>query len=373
MDKKVGEAMRRAATGWLGVLAMCWLCLPAAQAQIETPPAEKVLVVGTKEAPPFAMKGQDGQWRGISIELWEKIAADLHLRFRYVEAPTVPDLIRGTAGGTYDVSVAAITVTANRQQMVDFAQPFYTTGLGIAVSSAPEARWLPILRTILSFGFLQAILALVGIAMTIGVIVWLFERRRNPHFTGPAARGIGHSFWWSAIAMTQAGAAEGAPVTLPGRAVGMVWMVASIVSIAVFTAGITTAMTTRELRGVVHSASDLASVRVGILAGTASEEYMKRARIPYRIYPGLDEALRAVERHQIDAFVHDKPILAWYVREHFASTVEMVDTVFNPQTYGIALSSGSPLRVPITIDLLRAIETEWWLQTQFKYLGVTTP
>jgi polar amino acid transport system substrate-binding protein len=32
---------------------------------------EKELVVATKEAPPFAMKQPDGNWGGISIELWE--------------------------------------------------------------------------------------------------------------------------------------------------------------------------------------------------------------------------------------------------------------------------------------------------------------
>ena len=35
------------------------------------------LVVGTKHSPPFAMKNEDGQWVGISIELLREIKADL--------------------------------------------------------------------------------------------------------------------------------------------------------------------------------------------------------------------------------------------------------------------------------------------------------
>src|SRR4029079_12035259 len=32
------------------------------------------LIIGTKEAPPFALKHADGTWTGISIELWRDIA-----------------------------------------------------------------------------------------------------------------------------------------------------------------------------------------------------------------------------------------------------------------------------------------------------------
>ena len=81
-------------------------------------------------------------------------------------------------------------------------------------------------------------LALLGIAMCVGFVIWLLERRRTEHFGG-GAKGLGSGFWWSAIAMTQAGAAQNAPATLPGRVVATGWMIASVIAIAVFTAGIT--------------------------------------------------------------------------------------------------------------------------------------
>src|ERR1700690_3411819 len=40
------------------------------------------LVVGTRVAPPFSMKGRDGAWEGISIDLWRHVAERLHLRYR---------------------------------------------------------------------------------------------------------------------------------------------------------------------------------------------------------------------------------------------------------------------------------------------------
>src|SRR5262245_58953624 len=50
-----------------------------------TPPAspplpDRELVIAIREAPPFVMKNKDGSWRGISIDLWQRVADRLHLR-----------------------------------------------------------------------------------------------------------------------------------------------------------------------------------------------------------------------------------------------------------------------------------------------------
>ena len=49
------------------------------QALGQTPPS-RTLIVGTKEAPPFAMKNPEGIWTGISIALWHKIATELDIQ-----------------------------------------------------------------------------------------------------------------------------------------------------------------------------------------------------------------------------------------------------------------------------------------------------
>ena len=136
---------------------------------------DKELVIGTKEAPPFAMKQKDGTWRGISIDLWRRVADRLHLRYRFAETETVQALVDGTAEGSFDAAIAALTVTAAREQAVDFTQPFYATGLGVAVSMT-EGRWRSVSRALFSYGFFQAVLALLGIAMCVGFVIWLLER-----------------------------------------------------------------------------------------------------------------------------------------------------------------------------------------------------
>jgi polar amino acid transport system substrate-binding protein len=212
---------------------------------------DRELVVGTKEAPPFAMKASNGTWIGISIDLWQQVAQRLNVKFRLVEEPSVQSLLDATSRKSYDLSVAAITITAERERRVDFSQPYYNTGLGIAVSTKNVSVWREIVRTMTSFGFLQAVGALIAISLLVGALIWLFERRHNEDFGGGAAKGLGASIWWSAEAMTQASTGHRGPKTMAGRVLAIIWMVVSIITIAVFTASVTSALTTRQIRSLV--------------------------------------------------------------------------------------------------------------------------
>jgi polar amino acid transport system substrate-binding protein len=340
----------------------------AQQAGSATPPiADKELVVATKEAPPFAIRHEDGSWHGISIDLWRRIAERLHLRYRFSEQPTVQALLQGTADGSFDAAIAAVTVTAARERVVDFTHAFYSTGLGVAVS-VNEGRWMSVLRALGSFGFFQAVLILLGIALCVGSVIWLLERRQTQHFAG-GAKGLGSGVWWSTIAMTQAGAAQNAPMTLAGRIVAAAWMIASVIAIAVLTAGITSTLTKRELQGTVHGENDLRRVRVGAVAGSATVDYLNRQRIAHRSFATAEEALRAVQGGTLDAFVYDKPLLTWIVVRDFSATLRVLDIVFDSQNYAIALPKGSPLRAVINGPLLEEIESDWWGRTLFQYLG----
>jgi ABC-type amino acid transport substrate-binding protein len=335
-----------------------------------TPPAsiiDRELLVATKEAPPFAMKGPEGTWQGISIDLWRRVANHLHLRYRFVEANTVQDLLAAISKGEADAAVAAITVTAARAEAIDFTQPYYQSGLGVAVMGG-VANWLPIVRTFLSLRFLEAILVLLVIALIVGMLVWLFERRQNNHFGGPPVRGLTSGIWWSAVAMTQAGAAQGAPSSLPGRLLAVVWMIVSIITLAVFTGGITSAITTHQLQGLVRNVDDLRSLRVGVVNGSSSVEFLDQRRVAHRGFADPTAALNAVRSGRIDTFVYDRPLLSWIVRESFPR-LQVLKVTFDPQNYAIALPLNSTLRLPLDVALLEALSSEWWQQVMYRYLG----
>jgi polar amino acid transport system substrate-binding protein len=355
---------------FLLVLMIALAISPASYSQTTGATSEtRELVVGTKVAPPFVIKAEDGSWHGLSIDLWRRIARQTHLNYRFQET-TLEGLTDGVADGSLDAAVAALTVTLPRLRVVDFTLPFYSTGLGIAVADNSSITWWPIVTNIFSLGFFRAVGALFAVAISVGVVLWLLERRHNEHF-GAHHRGFGSSLWWSAVAMTQAGALAGekVPVTLPGRIVAIMWMVASVVVIASFTAALSSALTLKQLRGSVHNEADLRYVRAAAIAGTETTEYLDRERIAHQDFPNPEASLQALRHGNIDAVVYDRPMLLWLVKQNFSGALRVLPATFDPQVYAIALPSGSNLRTPINLALLDAIRSDWWQETVLTYLG----
>jgi ABC-type amino acid transport substrate-binding protein len=342
---------------------------PGAIGQTLGPSETRELVIGTKVAPPFAMKAQDGTWHGISIDLWRHIADQIHPRYRFQET-TLKGLIDGVSEDSLDAAVAALTVTGPRQRVVDFTQPFYSTGLGIAVASDALISWRPIIRNVFSLGFFRAAAVLFSISLSIGVILWLIEHRHNEHF-GAHRHGLGASVWWSAAAMTQAGGAAGekVPKTLPGRLLAMMWMVTSVIVFASFTAALTSQLTLKHLRNAVNGEADLRYVRVGAIAGTETTEYLAQERIACQVFADAEAALSALQKGRIDALVYDRLLLLWLINQRFSGSLRVLDGTFEPQAYAIALPKGSELRMRIDLALLDSIRSDWWRETLSAYLG----
>ncbi|MBZ9995837.1 transporter substrate-binding domain-containing protein [Mesorhizobium sp. BH1-1-4] len=371
----------RSAASWMMavILVAVAACVGAgaAAAQTQTPAelslpadlASKDISVGVKAAPPFAFKLQDGTWSGLSIDLWQKIAGRLNLRFHYVEVAGVQDQIDGVASGKFDVAMAAITVTADREKAVDFSQPFFTTGLGIATPLNSQPSWRPILHALTSFGFLQAVLALVVISVVVGVLIWMFERRHNDDFGGGVAKGLFSSMWWSTIAATQASTGDFGPRTVPGRVLAALWMMGSIIAIAVFTAGVTSVLTVTQMEGMVQGESDLGTVRVGAVRNSSTASYLDSTHIRHQDFDTIQQGLDTLRTGKIDALVHDKPLLGWLVGQNYGASLRVLDATFDQQQYAIALPLGSRLRKPLDVALLQTMESDWWKQAVFQYLG----
>jgi len=369
IDRIVEVRMSAAGMLWLMLALALVLSMPLHAIAQERENQTKQLVVGTKEAPPFAMKDEQGNWKGVSIDLWRHIAGRMGLQYRFVEAESVNSLLDGVRAGNFDVAVAAITVTPAREQQVDFTTPYFHSGTGVAVQADRISNWLPVIRSIASYSFLQAALALLGLTFLAGLLIWFFERRSNAAFAGGVAQGLSSGVWWSTNAMTQRALEGGVvPMTLPGRVVAVIWMVVSVIAIALFTAGITSALTTRRLHGAVNSLADLSSVRVATVQGTETEDALSRMRIKYRTVPSPIEGFDALQKGTIDALTYDRPILAWLIRQRGFSA-ELTDVTFSPQDYAIALRNDSSLRKQINVALLEAEETDWWKDILFRYLG----
>jgi polar amino acid transport system substrate-binding protein len=353
------------------LLSVCLLCLPLLQSAAAAQPSDDTprLRVGTKEAPPFALKRPDGSWTGISVELWRAVATELGYTFELHEYD-LTDLLNHVADGSVDVGVAALTITPEREGRMDFTHPFHVSGLAAAVRADAGSGWLKVLSHFLSVDFLQIVLALAALLLVVGLLLWAFERRENQeHFGGSPAQGIGSSFWWSAVTMTTVGYGDKAPRTLGGRLVALVWMFAGLIVISSFTAAITAGLTVERLGDSIQVPEGLAEAQVGTVPGSTSAAYLDWRQIPFAAFDSPHDALVALREGRLDAVVYDAPILRFAVRHRFGSTLEVLPTTFERQYYGFALPAGSPLREPINRVLLNRITRPDWQTLIQRYLG----
>ncbi len=326
------------------------------------------LVIGTKQAPPFAIRGEDGEWRGMAIELWEEVAAELGVEYELRETD-LEGLLTGLEDGTFDASVAALTVTGAREARVDFTHPFHSSGLGISVPAVGGPSWARMARRLVHPRFLAGVGGLVAILFATGLLVWLFEKRRNAEQFPPGARGLGHAFWWSAVTMTTVGYGDKAPATVGGRAIALVWMFASVITISGFTAAIASALTVASLGAKVQGEDDLRTARVTTVTGSTSERYLERCCRNVEAFEDLPAAIRAVSDGRADAVVYDEPILRYLSQQREGAGVEVLPETFERQLYAVALPAGSPLREPINRELLRRVADPDWQAVLDRYLG----
>lgn len=326
------------------------------------------LNVATRSVPPFAYQDADGTWRGIAIELWERIADTIGVSSRYVEV-SLDEMLKGTAAGRFDAAVGALSVTPEREAAFDFSHPFYRTGLGIAVARDDDDGWWSMLGGLASPRFLGGVAALLLLLAVVGAAVWLFERRRNTQFPRDPVCGIGAGLWWSSVTMTTVGYGDKAPVTFGGRVLGLIWMFASVILISMITAGLTTALTLDALSDKVASEDDLGKVRTATVANSTSARRLRSRGISFSAFDDLGAAMQALAAGEFDAVVYDRPLLRYRVRTLYPERLRVLNITFEPQDYAIGLPPDSALREKVNRQLLAHSRGNTWEALVMRYLG----
>ncbi|MEZ5093148.1 transporter substrate-binding domain-containing protein [Nocardioides sp.] len=95
------------------------------------------IVVSTdpKYAPQSSLNVETGEYEGFDIDVATEIANRLGVGIGW-EAPKWEVLTAGSWSGRWDMSVGSMTPTNDRQQVLDFTQPYYFTPAVVVVNSA---------------------------------------------------------------------------------------------------------------------------------------------------------------------------------------------------------------------------------------------
>jgi len=94
----------------------------------------KTLVVGCDtNFMPFEFK-QGDKYVGFDIDLWDAIAKDLGLEYK-LQPMDFNGLIPALQTGNIDAAIAGMTIKSKREEVVDFAYPYYDAGLLLMVKA----------------------------------------------------------------------------------------------------------------------------------------------------------------------------------------------------------------------------------------------
>ncbi|AOO84768.1 hypothetical protein BHK69_25365 [Bosea vaviloviae] len=324
-------------------------------------------------APPFVLRGDDGVWSGLSIELWQQIATALKLEFEMREFDYDPDgLLNAVERNEIDIAVAALPVTPEGEARFDYSHPYFAAGLGIAVKVEPQRSVLGTLASIVTWQSLITVAGLLGLLVTVGALIWLFERRRNPeHFDPRPAYGIADGVWWAAVTMTTTGYGDKTPLTWRGRTIGLVWMFASIFCIALFSATLASSFVVGKLKTGITGPADLPRSRIAAVAGTVGEQWLGLQGMTARSYPFVIQASKALRRGEVEALVFERPILGYMIKEYGWKDLVVLPQTLAVRDYAFAFPHDSAVKEKINRTLLTITQRREWRETVQRYVGAS--
>ncbi len=295
------------------------------------------LQVQTIERPPFVME-QEGVLTGFSIELWREIAEANNWEYDFKVTDTFTELLLAPQVGDADLAIANISITADREEIMDFSTPIYDGGMLMMVSKESGGNvFISALTHKLFF-----VPFMVFIIITIGIVFLLSQvgPKRSMREASNILVGFGKDY------------KRGAE-----RLVAVVWYMVALATIVMMTVEITAVTILTEQNESISSVSDLTFKKVGVIQGSTSEAYLRSLNIKAESYGKIVPLFAAIESGSLDVVVHDAPVISHYVKNQSNGNVRIAGDLFNKEQYGIALPTGSEYTEQINQTLRRFRET----------------
>jgi ABC-type amino acid transport substrate-binding protein len=320
---------------------------------------DPVLKVGISPFSPFVVLAPTGP-TGMSIDMWQAIARQIDRKFEYVACKGVGDKLQRLEQGSIDVAIGGITITEEREELLDFTHPVYKTGLDILIPKMNNPTLLGLISSLFEGQKIYFFGALIILMVVAGHIIWLVERSSKKRATSFHQRyipGVFEGMYWALITASTIGYGDKVPQRWVGRILAAIIILIFLPLFGFFVAQLSSDLTMQSLRGNIAGPQDLRGRRVAVVDGTTSYQYMKKIPADINVFERVKDAFDALRQDEVDAVVYDAPILLYYAMGEGKGKVAVVGKIFEPQNYGIAVTQGSPLREKINRAILNLIES----------------
>lgn len=307
--------------------------------------------------------GSSNSFKGFCIDVFQSAVSLLAypVPFEFVafgdghKNPNYTELVNMIAAGNFDAAVGDIAIVTSRTRIVDFTQPFVSSGLVVV---APFKR-----LNSGAWAFLEPFSPLMwGVIVlsfiTVGVVVWILEHRINDEFRGSPTRQCITILWFSFSTLTFSHKEN--TLSCLGRMVVIIWLFVVLILTSSYTASLTSILTVQQLSSPIKGIDSLISgnERIGYQAGSFAEQYMteelniSKSRLVELNSP--EEYADALRNRSIDALVDELP----YVELFLSSQCDfrIVGPEFTRSGWGFAFPRDSPLAPDMSTAILKLSE-----------------
>jgi len=370
----------------------------------------KTLVIVTLENRPYVMKvdgwnnktGND-RWEGYCVDLIRELSLIRNFKYelRVLEGESPPHgtrnekgewngLIRELIDGKADISVADLTITYERESVVDFTMPFMSLGIGILVKKPTKASpklfefMLPLAPEV----WVYLITAFVGVTLFLFMVARFSPYEwQNPHPCEQDAEELSNDFtmkntlWFTIGCLMQQGC-DIMPGALSTRLMAAAWWFFILILVSSYTANLAAFLTVERMDNPIQSADDLAKqtkVLYGCLKSGSTRAFFQRSN--YTTYARmwsfmesrraetlLDSNSKGVERVKKGdfAFLMESTTIEYTVERN--CDLSQVGSLLDQKGYGIATQQDSPYRAVLSEAILtlqekgvlHKLKDRWW-------------
>ncbi|XP_062186170.1 glutamate receptor 3.1-like [Phragmites australis] len=275
------------------------------------------------------------------------------------ENPSYTQLINEILTNEFDAVVGDIAIVTNRTKVVDFTQPYVSSGLVIltAVKRQSSNGWAFLQPFTIRMWCVTGLFFLI-----IGTVVWLLEHRINDDFRGPPVKQVITVLWFSFSTLFFAHR-EDTRSTL-GRFVIIIWLFVVLIIQSSYTASLTSILTVQYLTSPITGIDNLIASEepIGFQVGSFAESYLVHdlgvAPSRLKALGSPDENKKALElgphKGGVAAIVDERPYIELFLFRH--GKFAIVGSEFTKSGWGFAFPRDSPLAVDLSTAILTLSE-----------------
>jgi polar amino acid transport system substrate-binding protein len=323
---------------------------------------KRPLIVAIQYDQTYTSKDKEGKWTGPMVDFWKLIAQKLGQPYIFKEM-SLNKIMVALDEGTIDVAAITAFINAEREERFDFATPLGEGRHAVVTPYQPkhEHPWMAAISVFFTWGTLTVLLILLATLLLLGVSIWFIERKRNSEDFGPTARrGVGAGIYWAGSTLAS-GLCFGIYLrTLPGRILGLIWMIVCGLALSAVIASLTHSLTDQLRQLQVIEDDEFRYMHLGVKSGSVQVDMLREAGGYYTLFDTDEAAMNAVLNGQVDGYLCFETRANFFANREYSGRISVYATRLKAHLYALAMPRQSPLRRPISVAVLRLMEDSVW-------------